>query len=112
MKCAQQFTTDTDNYQNRVTAICLVQTMKAFIPLQVFFTALAAAHAIPLAETELYGRSFQPVTLDFQAGPASYSLNLFADGQEYFTRASRPSSLEVHYNWLYGLEAYTKLDGV
>lgn len=67
--------------------------MKACIPL--FFTALAAAHAIPLAETELYSRSFQPVTLDFQAGPSSYSLNLFADGQEYFTRASRPSPLEL-----------------
>lgn len=57
--------------------------MKALITL--FITALASAHAVSLAETKLHSRDFQPVSLNFEAGPVSYGLDLVADGQEWFT---------------------------
>ncbi|KAG6358988.1 hypothetical protein INS49_012508 [Diaporthe citri] len=57
--------------------------MKALITL--FLTALASAHAVSRAETQLQSRDFQPVALNFQAGPASYGMDIVADGQEWFT---------------------------
>lgn len=66
--------------------------MKAIIALAL--APLASAHAISLAETQLHSRDFQPVTLIFQAGPASYSMDLVADGQEYFTSMLKDLALE------------------
>lgn len=66
--------------------------MKAFITL--FLTALASAHAISLAETQLQNRDFQPVALNFQAGPVSYGMDLVADGKEWFTSALKPPILD------------------
>lgn len=69
--------------------------MKALITL--FLTALASAHAISLAETQLQNRDFQPVALNFQAGPASYGMDLVADGQERFTSALKQPTLKFHH---------------
>lgn len=67
--------------------------MKAIIALAL--AALASAHAISLAETQLHSRDFQPVALTFQAGPASYTMDLVADGQEYFTSKLKVLILEA-----------------
>lgn len=85
---------DYDNYQYHVTTNQTTQTMKALITL--FLTALASAHAISLAETQLQNRDFQPVALNFQAGPASYGMDLVADGQEWFTSALKQPSLKFY----------------
>lgn len=67
--------------------------MKAIIALAL--APLASAHAISIAETQLHSRDFQPVALTFQAGPASYAMDLVADGQEYFTSMLKDLTLEA-----------------
>ncbi|KAG8168934.1 hypothetical protein KVR01_001683 [Diaporthe batatas] len=59
--------------------------MKAIVALAL--AALASAHAISLADDTqaLRRRDFQPVDLNFQAGPVTYDLKFVADGQEHFT---------------------------
>jgi len=67
--------------------------MKAIIALAL--AAVASAHAISLAESQvLHSRDFQRVSLNFQAGPVSYRMELVADGQEYFTSTLKELTLE------------------
>lgn len=76
--------------------------MKALITL--FLTALASAHAISPAENKLQSRDFQPVALNFEAGPASYGSDLVADGQEWFTSALAQSTIEFHFTYFLSSE--------
>lgn len=71
--------------------------MKALITL--FLAALASAHAISPADPKLLSRDFQPVSLIFEAGPASYGLDLVADGQEWFTSTLSQSTPEFHFTY-------------
>lgn len=60
--------------------------------------ALALAHAISPADSQaLRIRDFQPVALNFQAGPVSYDLNFVADGQEYFTSTFKKNARTDSY---------------
>lgn len=76
--------------------------MRAFITL--FLITLASAHAVSRAEAQLQSRDFQPVALNFQAGPASYGMDLVADGQEWFTSALKPPTLEFYYTYFLNSE--------
>lgn len=75
--------------------------MKALITL--LLTALASAHAVSPAGNKLQSRDFQTVALNFEAGPASYGLDLVADGQEWFTSTLAQSTPEIHF--LYSLSS-------
>ncbi|KAI3399605.1 hypothetical protein diail_6244 [Diaporthe ilicicola] len=72
-----------DHRKRDMTTDSHTLTMKAFTTL--LLTALVSGHAMRQADNQLQSRDFQPVALIFQAGPASYELDIVADGQEYFT---------------------------
>lgn len=78
-----------------MTEAQITQNMRALIIL--FITALASAHAVSLAETQVHSRDFQPVALNFEAGPVSYGLDIVADGQEWFTSALKQPMHGFHF---------------